>query len=67
MDNLQNYKQQWFDFVDYIPHSGQELLHNPPKGEYHPSNNPDGCSALFPHMMDCPPAQSNFNICSLWE
>jgi len=29
--------------------------------------NPDGCSALFPHMMDCPPAQSNFNICSLWE
>ena len=42
MDNLQNYKQQWFDFVDYTPHSGQSLLHEPPTGEYHFKNNPDG-------------------------
>ena len=42
MDNSQNYKQQWFDFVDYTPHTGQLLLHNPPKGEYHPKTNPDG-------------------------
>ena len=42
MDNLQNYKQQWFDFVDYTPHSGQKLLHNPPAGEYHSDSNPGG-------------------------
>ena len=42
MDNLQNYKQQWFDFVDYNPHPGQLQLHNPPMGEYHPKHNPDG-------------------------
>jgi len=42
VDNLQSYKEQWFDFVDYVPHSGQQLLHNPPKGEYHPEDNPDG-------------------------
>ena len=28
---------------------------------------PEGCSALFPHIIDCPPAQLNFRICSLWE
>jgi len=42
VDNLQNYKQQWFDFVDYNPHPGQMQLHNPPMGEYHPKHNPDG-------------------------
>ena len=42
MDNSPDYKQQWFDFVDYNPHHGQQLLHNPPKGEYHPKDNPDG-------------------------
>jgi len=42
VDNLQNYKQQWFDFVDYNPHPGQLQLHNPPMGEYHPKHNPDG-------------------------
>lgn len=42
MDNIQDYKQQWFDFVGYTPHSGQMQLHNPPMGEYHPKFNPDG-------------------------
>ena len=42
MDNIQNYKQQWFDFVDYTPHSGQKLLHNPPAGEYNYDSNPEG-------------------------
>ena len=42
MDNLQNYKQQWFDFVNYNPHPGQLQLHNPPMGEYHPKHTPDG-------------------------
>jgi len=42
VDNSPDYKQQWFDFVDYNPHHGQQLLHNPPKGEYHPKDNPDG-------------------------
>ena len=42
MDNFQNYKQQWFDFVDYTPHPGQLQLHNPPMGDYHPKHNPDG-------------------------
>ena len=42
VDNSVNYKQQWFDFVDYTPHPGQLLLHNPPKGEYHPEDNPNG-------------------------
>ena len=34
MDNFQNYKQQWFDFVEYNPHPGQLQLHNPPMGDY---------------------------------
>ena len=42
MDNFQNYKEQWFDFVGYEPHAGQMQLHNPPMGEYHPEHNPDG-------------------------
>tara|TARA_R100000808_G_C2132749_1_gene141649 strand:+ start:206 stop:1567 length:1362 start_codon:yes stop_codon:yes gene_type:complete len=42
VDNLINYKQQWFDFVDYTPHPGQNKLHNPPNGEYHPKHNPKG-------------------------
>ena len=42
MNNLQTYKEQWFDFVGYTPHPGQEQLHNPPSGEYHPQHNPDG-------------------------
>ena len=42
MDNIETYKQQWFDFVEYNPHPGQMLLHNPPKGEYHFKHNPKG-------------------------
>ena len=42
MNNIVDYKQQWFDFVDYTPHPGQLLLHNPPKGEYNYKYNPDG-------------------------
>ncbi|QDP64323.1 MAG: putative terminase large subunit [Prokaryotic dsDNA virus sp.] len=42
MDKLENYKQKWFDFVEYNPHPGQLLLHNPPKGEYHYKHNPAG-------------------------
>ena len=42
MDNLKNYKEQWFNFVDYTPHPGQLLLHEPPKGEYHFKSNPKG-------------------------
>ena len=42
MDNFKNYKKQWFDFVEYDPHPGQMLLHDPPNGEYHPQLNPDG-------------------------
>ena len=42
MDNIKTYKQQWFDFVDYNPHPGQMLLHNPPKGEYDYKSNPKG-------------------------
>ena len=42
MDNLNNYKQQWFDFVEYNPHPGQMLLHNPPKGVYDYNHNPNG-------------------------
>ena len=25
-----DYKENWFDFIDYTPHKGQELLHNAP-------------------------------------
>ena len=42
MDNIETYKQQWFDFVEYNPHPGQMLLHNPPTGEYHFKHNPKG-------------------------
>ena len=42
MINIDNYKNKWFDFIDYEPHSGQKLLHFQPKGNYHPTNNPDG-------------------------
>ena len=42
MDNIETYKQRWFDFVEYNPHPGQMLLHNPPKGEYHFKHNPKG-------------------------
>jgi hypothetical protein len=42
VDNIETYKQQWFDFVEYDPHPGQMLLHNPPKGEYHFKHNPKG-------------------------
>tara|TARA_R100001594_G_scaffold72177_1_gene106779 strand:- start:3760 stop:5121 length:1362 start_codon:yes stop_codon:yes gene_type:complete len=42
VDKLENYKQKWFDFVEYNPHPGQLLLHNPPKGEYHYKHNPAG-------------------------
>ena len=54
MDNIETYKQQWFDFVEYNPHPGQMLLHNPPTGEYHFKHNPKGarfivacCGRLF--------------------
>lgn len=42
MNELQNYKQQWFDFVGYTPHKGQMQLHNPPQGDYHYEHNPEG-------------------------
>ena len=42
MKNIQDYKNKWFDFVNYTPHKGQELLHNPPKGIYNPKTNPKG-------------------------
>ena len=42
MNFIDNYKKEWFDFIDYQPHSGQNLLHFPPKGNYHPKDNPDG-------------------------
>jgi len=31
MDNQTQYKQQWFDFMEYEPHSGQKKLHFPDK------------------------------------
>tara|TARA_R100001463_G_scaffold99151_1_gene153607 strand:- start:1938 stop:3260 length:1323 start_codon:yes stop_codon:yes gene_type:complete len=31
MDNQTQYKQQWFDFMGYNPHSGQRKLHFPDK------------------------------------
>ncbi len=31
MDNQTQYKQQWFDFMGYKPHSGQKKLHFPDK------------------------------------
>ena len=31
MDNQTQYKQQWFDFMEYKPHSGQKKLHFPDK------------------------------------
>lgn len=37
-----NFKQKWFNFVDYSPHEGQYKMHNPPKGEYDYTDNPDG-------------------------
>ena len=42
MENLNSYKKQWFDFVDYTPHAGQQQLHYPPNGEYDPIKNPSG-------------------------
>ena len=31
MNNLHQYKQKWFDFIDYKPHKGQKRLHFPKK------------------------------------
>ena len=38
MDNQAKYKKQWFDFIDYKPHPGQEKLHFPPNGDYNQEN-----------------------------
>ena len=37
-----DYKKTWFDYIDYNPHKGQQLLHFPPKGIYDQESNPDG-------------------------
>ena len=42
MQSLTNYKNNWFSFVDYEPHSGQNNLHFPPNGEFSEQKNPDG-------------------------
>ena len=42
MDINTGFKEEWFKFVDYSPHSGQLNLHNPPNGQYHPKHNPKG-------------------------
>ena len=42
MQNLTNYKNDWFSFVDYKPHLGQNSLHFPPNGEFDEKDNPDG-------------------------
>ena len=42
MDQLGNYKKEWFEFCEYKPHKGQTNLHFPPSGEYSYENNPDG-------------------------
>lgn len=36
------YKDNWFKFIDYKPHSGQLRLHNPPNGEFDYNKNPEG-------------------------
>ena len=40
--NIEEYKNKWFNFVKYEPHSGQKKLHFPPNGVYNAENNPDG-------------------------
>ena len=30
INNIQQFKNEWFDFVDYKPHKGQRLLHEAP-------------------------------------
>ena len=47
MQQIQNYKDKWFDFIDYKPHTGQKLLHNPPQGDYHPKYNPEGARFII--------------------
>ena len=42
MNNYENFKSKWFDFIGYEPHPGQLKLHSPPNGIYHPDSNPDG-------------------------
>ena len=42
MQNLTNYKNNWFSFIDYDPHPGQNNLHFPPNGEFDEKDNPDG-------------------------
>ena len=42
MQNLTNYKNNWFSFIDYDPHLGQNNLHFPPNGEFDENHNPDG-------------------------
>ena len=42
MNQVINYKKEWFDFCEYKPHKGQSNLHFPPNGEYSYENNPDG-------------------------
>ena len=32
-NNLTNFKEKWFDFMDYKPHGGQAKLHFPTKEE----------------------------------
>ena len=40
--NLEDYKNKWFQFVDYKPHAGQLKMHYPPNGDYDYNNNPEG-------------------------
>jgi len=40
--NLKEYKDKWFSFIEYTPHSGQYKMHYPPKGEYDYNENPEG-------------------------
>ena len=40
--NIEEYKNKWFNFVNYEPHSGQKKLHFPPGGIYNADNNPNG-------------------------
>ena len=47
MQQIQNYKDKQFEFINNKQNTGQRLLHNPPQGDYHPKYNPNGARFII--------------------